>query len=328
MFFLVNMLNHNATGQRSLEDVVGILGHQMRALGHRVIWDPRNEKFLHPSEGINLIVEGFTEHTVRVIADAHAHGCRFVILATEEPSDRGFNQGTQQEMVKRQEIFPEAAKFCEGILHLVPGEHVTRWYSQFAPAAQVELGYADTLVRQSSTVEPTYDFGFYGSLSKRRHRLLRKLANASVGKKEVRVVVDFKEQIERDSIMREARVIVQIRKFDEMGLVSSSRCNTALCLGRPVVAESHLLSKPWDEVVQFVDGDEHAFLNACMMARSYWRGMHAAQFERFREKFTPEFCVGQALKQIGILENKTARVSPCAEAGVVHKMSGSESAAA
>jgi len=110
---------------------------------------------------------------------ARAQGARFLILATEEPTDKGFNHGTQKEMVVRQEIFPEAAKHCDGILHLVPGEHVTRWYSQFAPAAYADLGYARTLIRPD-VIQPEFDFGFYGSLTKRRLKILKKLA-AMVG---------------------------------------------------------------------------------------------------------------------------------------------------
>lgn len=286
-------------GQRSLEDVVGIMGHQLRALGHRAVWDiNKRTHFVAGDSGINIIVEGFTEPIVRIMAEAHAQGARFLILATEEPTSKGFNHGTQPEMVKRQVVFPEAAKFCEGILHLVPGEHVTNWYGQFAPAAYAELGYAPSLVRRNN-VEPDFDFGFYGSLTKRRLKLLKRLANAMGTVKAVKVVSDFKTQDERDTQMRRAKVIVQVRKFEEMGLVSSSRCNTALCLGRPVVAEPHLLSKPWDEVVRFSQTIE-GFIQSAIMVRTAWQGVYATQFEKFKEKMSPEICIGIPLRKIGL----------------------------
>src|SRR6266487_546903 len=183
-----NLLNHNEIGQRSLEDVIGIFGRQLRALGHTAIWDQKNDKFVQ-NGGFNVVVEGFTHQTIGLLANAHAQGCRFLILATEEPtlkdpngsySDpanwKGFNHGTQVEMIQRMFAFPHAAKFCEGILHLVPGEHVKNWYGQFARASYVELGYAPSLERWQGQPEPDYDFGFYGSGTPRRERLLKRLA--------------------------------------------------------------------------------------------------------------------------------------------------------
>lgn len=291
--------NHHTLGQTSLEDVIGIMGHQMRALGHHAVWDTnRRGELLGKGQGINVVVEGFFPKMIELMAKAHEQGARFVILATEEPTPKGFNHGTQIEMVKRQEIFPEAAKYAEGILHLVPGDHVTRWYSQFAPSAYAELGYAPALVRRGD-FEPTFDFGFYGSFTPRRKKLLKRLAMAIGTEKPVKIVSDFKTQTERDALMRQAKVIVQIRKFEEMGLVSSSRCNTALCLGRPVVAEPHDLSAPWDEVVRFSQTIE-GFITACLMVRASWRRTWSDQFDRFKKKMTPELCIGEPLRRIGL----------------------------
>lgn len=290
------MGNHSAQGQRSLEDVIGILGHNLRALGHKAVWDPSNQHLITDG-GYNLIVEGFNDGVVEFVAKWHAQGARFICLATEEPTNFGFNHGTQKEMVLRQADFAKAAPYLDAIWHLVPGQAVTDWYAQYAPSTYVELGYAPTLVRTETQREPAFDFGFYGTLSRRRERLLKKLARLSGKAKAVRVVADFSTQVDRDRAMQEAKVIVQIRKFDAMGLVSSSRCNTALCLGRPVIAEPHDLAKPWDEVVKFARTDDE-FINLAMATRGVWRGTHAGQFYRFKAKFTPQFCVGAALAMI------------------------------
>ena len=302
---LVNMWNHNIIGQRSLEDVVGIFGHQLRTLGHTIAWETNNERFLGPGQGINVIVEGFFPYHVPIIKEAYDRGARFLMLATEEPTDKGFNHGTQAEMVERQNTFPEAAKYFDGILHLVPGDNVTRWYNQFAPAAPIELGYAPSLVR-SSNIVPDYEFGFYGSVTPRRLKIMKKLANKINSQKAIKVVADFKTQIERDEQMQRAKVILQIRKFDEMGLVSSSRCNTALCIGRPVVAEPHLLSHPWDEVVSFASTMDDFFSKA-ILAKAMWKGVHADQMDKFKKRFSPEICVGKALAQIGMTDDSVQR---------------------
>lgn len=297
--------NHNKVGQRSLEDVIGIFGHQLRALGHQAVWDDANDKFVAGDSGINVVVEGFTPGVIACIAQGHAAGARFICLATEEPTPNGFNHGRDAEMVRRQERFPEAAQFFEGILHLVPGAAVTRWYSQFKPAAYVELGHAPSLVRRPDYVEPDYDFGFFGSLSKRRLQILKRLAKRIGSEKAIKIVADFASQADRDRDMRRAKVILQVRKYDEMGLVSSSRCNTALHLGRPVIAEPHLLSEPWDKVVTFSETLE-SFYDQAILTRSIWKGVHAAQMEKFRALMTPEACVGQPLREIGVLSSQRA----------------------
>lgn len=301
--FLVNLWNHNKAGQRSLEDVVGIFGHQLRTFGHEIVWDENNNKWYtlnmpDGSTGYNVVVEGFTPGSVQHLKEGYERGARYICLATEEPTPKGFNWGNQEEMRKRQILFAEAAPYFESILYLVPGKFVHDWYSQFAPSAYVELGYAPTLYRPTWD-EPEFEFGFYGSLSKRRLQILKKLTSRMYNyPKAVRIVADFATQLERDKEMRKCKIILQLRKFESMGLVSSSRCNTALHLGRPVICEPHQLSKPWDEVVTFTNSMEEFFAVA-LVRRSTWKGLWADQFEKFRAKFSPDHCVGRALREVG-----------------------------
>lgn len=307
MRMIVHLWNHNEVGKRSLEDVVGIIGQQLRALGHYVVHDPGNDArapvdggqvlYVAKELGYNLIVEGFTDWSVAMLKGAYDNGARFICIATEEPTPAGFNHGLDREMVQRQAKFQEAAPYLDGIWHLVPGQAVTDWYAQYAPTSYLELGYAPRLVRPDPRITPTYEFGFYGSMSPRRKALLTRLARATGAKNAVRVVMDFKTQEARDAAMREAKVIVQVRKFDQMGLVSSSRCNTALCIGRPVVAEPHELSQGWEDVVKFTRTEEE-FISVALLTRNRWREAHALQFERFKRKFSPEKCVGVALNAV------------------------------
>ncbi len=322
--FLFWLGNHSLTGQRSLEDVIGIFGQQLRALGHEAVWDPKNENFLGRESGINVVVEGFTDASINAIVEGYANGGRFICLATEEPTDKGFNYGKDREMVFRQQNFARVGKYFEAIFHLVPGDHITRFYSQFAPSSYVELGHAPTLERPS-TQEPVYNFGFFGSLTRRREKILRRLARHIGTKNAVRVESSFPTQEERDKAMQESRVIVQVRKYEEMGLVSSSRCNTALHLGRPVVCEPHLLADKWKDVVRFsqfcsecADPQKRLlrqrklsrndfcedcvsiFLNDALITQTMWRSIHNTQFINFRERLTPEYCVGRALKETNL----------------------------
>lgn len=283
--------------------MIGIIGQQLRALGHGAISDANHDAIYRRDQGINIVVEGFTAGSIEVVRRLHEQGARFLYLATEEPTDKGFNHGTQKEMVMRQQTFVEAAKYCEGIICLVPGEHVTRWYGQHAPAAYCELGYAPALVRRDDGREPDFDFGFFGSLSPRRLKLLKKLATRT-GKR-IKITADFPSQDARDADVRRCRVVLQIRKFEEMGLVSSSRCCTSLCLGRPILAEPHAMSKPWDEIVRF-SASEKAFFDDALLAWATWRPLHAGQMTKFKEKLPPEACIGKALDEIGVLQKEAA----------------------
>lgn len=310
MIFVYHLWNHTKSGKRSLEDVISIVGNMQRQLGHTVVWDTENDakveagepaQFIHPSLGYNVIVEGFTHTIIDAIKTPYEGGARFICLATEEPTDKGFNHGTQKEMVLRQQIFPEAMKYFDAILHLVPGKHITDWYGQFCPAAYAELGFAPQMVRPIYNQNPEYDFAFFGSLTDRRLKLLRKLSQYVGSEKAVRVVADFATGQDRDLAVQNAKVVIQVRKFEALGLVSSSRCCTALYNGRPVVAEPHdkALSKPWDEIVKFTD-TEQAFLLNARLARQNWRQMHGEQFVRFMTRLSPQAAVGNAMDTLNL----------------------------
>ena len=297
-----NCFNHSGLGTASIEDVIEIVGKQLRALGHTVDWD--NDYYLQAELGVNLIFESFDENSVAELKRARGEGCRFVIIATEEPTEKGFNYGATLHLQKRQEIFPRAAELCDGILHLVPGEHITRWYGQYAPTAQAELGYSPGVMKADLNPNPRWDFGFFGGVTRRREKIINKLAKIGG----VRLEAMFRTPEERDAAMQDAKVIVQIRGREEMGLVSSSRCVTSLSLGRPVVAEPHELSKPWDEVVRFARSLDEFYALAAL-TRSAWRGVYADQLAKFKQKLSPEFCVGEPLRKIGVLDREGGRAA-------------------
>lgn len=299
MKFLVNMCNHSQIGQRSLEDPVGIMIHQLRALGHDAEWRTANDQLVTGPGHYNVMVEGFTQAAIDFIKHYHAQGARFIILATEEPTPKGFNHGIDPEMRLRQKNFPEAAQYADAIWYLVPGKFTHDWYNQCKPAHYVELGYAPSLVRFDNTQQPKYEFGFYGSLTRRRMQILKRLAKKTRKETAVRLMGDFRTQQERDATMRQAKVIILVRKFEKMGLVSSSRCNTALSIGRPVLGEPHDLSEEWEGIVRFSDSLESFYSEALLYAAA-WKGLHATQFERFRDKLSPDLCIGRALRATGI----------------------------
>lgn len=300
MIFRFNVFNHCDDGRRCIEDLTTIMSAQLMALGH----DARSsdDGFMTGDDLINVLYESFAdEGTIPTIAAAHADGARFLYIATEEPTDAGcFNGRLDNAMDARMAAFPEAAHYAEGILHLTPGVKVTDWYSRHAPSAYAEIGYASSLVHENSGDEvPRYTFGFYGQMTPRREWIFGRLADIS-GYEVVSLPFITYSSAERDAAMRDVRVILQVRAHDSMPIVSSSRCATALHLGRPVVGEPHGAPGPWGGIVH-LSSTLDDFYNDAMIASAEWQEMHVNQLARFAATLTPEVCLGEPLHRIGIL---------------------------
>ncbi len=82
-------------------------------------------------------------------------------------------------------------------------------------------------------------------------------------------------------------------------MVSSTRCAASLYFGRPVVAEPHPLDAPWNRVVTFAKSVDQ-FYEQAISATLYWNELHRHQLDRFERVLTPEVCIGEPLKRIGI----------------------------
>ncbi len=295
MKFRFTTFNHCLAGRRALDDMAQIVGLQLAALGHDVEWS-EDANFIR--DGFNIVFESFADSrhpALPAIASARNAGCRFLYIATEKPGREAFNDAPDQGMKDRQRVFPEAARFAEGILHFVDGVDVMAWYGRFRPAAFLELGHAPALMRLDGNAEPTHDFGFFGKSTPRRVAMLDKLRKYG----SLVAVHDFIPRARRDAMMRQAKVIVQIREYDTTRLCSSSRCATALSLGRPVVAEPHDASDAWRRTVTFSDTEE-GFYDCAAANVTNWRGLYERQLRSFETILSPECCVEQPLQQIGV----------------------------
>jgi hypothetical protein len=299
MNFHFSNFNHCPMGKIAIQDIVAILGHQLLALGHGVHWPNGSGDFTVDENTVNVVLESFAEPGyLDALVNAHARGARFLCVATEQPTPLGFNYGTAYGMVERQNVFPAAARCFDGILHLVAGDEVTSWYASLAPAAHVELGYAPSLENISHGLrsELKYDFGFYGQMTHRRRRILDQLEE--VGSVLVEDRLELQRE-ERDELMRQARVIVTIRASDDVSYVSSTRCVTALAIGRPVVGEPHASAGIWGRIVH-LSKSQNDFYDDAWSVANVWRTEWNAQRDRLMNLLPPRACLGQALEKIDL----------------------------
>lgn len=301
-WFNFNTFNHCPQGRIIVQDITRTMGCQMEALGHKVT---HCDGFISGNLGINVLLESFADpaDTLPKIQEAHHFGCRFIYVATEEPSPTGFNHGLDPAMIDRQNIYSEAMRYSLGTLHLIPGQHVTDWYKLHGPAAYAELGWSPGLVDPVQFVHggPDYDIGFFGKMTWRRGQILDKLRAMGLSVL-VFDTLDVPQQ-KRDIIMRTCKVIVGIRGNEEWTTVSSTRCVAALAMGRPIIMEPHPTPDPWDKIVHFAPSMDMFYDDvrlACRISADARRQMRGVQLHRFRELLTPERCIGNALREIGI----------------------------
>lgn len=291
--FQFTTLNLTGLGRLGMGDIISNIAEQMRALGHEVIWN--DDGFAIGDDVYVLIFESFFSVHIDALRQAHAEGAKIIIIATEKPGELGFNSGLTEELIVRQKNFAEATKYACAIWVTIP-EWIP-WYCKFRlPTAEVALGYAPGLVRSPEVGEIDHDFGFFGSMTPRRIKVLERLAREKVGDRRALVrYVQFESAEARDMQMARCKVIVQISHHEKMQILSGSRCCTALHIGRPVFAEHHAECGPWKDIIEFAHPDVFAQKAIQMLPR--WREAFAEQFAKFKEIMPPEKCVGRTIKE-------------------------------
>lgn len=296
--FRFNLFNHSPVGRESVEDIIDPIAAQMLDLGHDA---HRDDSCFLPPPVVNVMVEGFNAEINALIAAARAQeGIRLVIIATERPSTHGFNNQTKGEMVTRQVHFPAAAAQADALWPLVP-EAVEWMQRHHKRVAHLELGYsARRIIPQVGPAE--YDFGFFGSLTPRRQGVLQDLVRRGhrvfvtgprIGKGGQ---LELPSREERNELMQRCKIILQLKPADNWQIISSSRCNTAINLGRAVVAEPHNSNSAWKRIVRF-SSTPFNFVKTAEKALEDYEGEWVRQFCRFKEILPPAACVGKVIEE-------------------------------
>lgn len=93
MRFIFNLFNHSDIGKQSLIDPMNNIGRMLEDLGHTIEWC--DTAMLNAPDTINLVFDGFHHTQVEFFRSFAAQGGKFVIIATEEPTEKGFNHGAK-----------------------------------------------------------------------------------------------------------------------------------------------------------------------------------------------------------------------------------------
>jgi hypothetical protein len=290
MPLLFNFAPYNPTG-----DIIAALAAQLSDLGHRHI---RHWGFL-PPPAVNLVLEAFDDNSIAELMRQKANGNILVCVATEMATCATkfgilWNYLIEEEYWRERSVkFVEALPQFDAVWCLVSGTAATlkRWHPK---AFDIELGYSPRLM-QKTAQEPAYDFAFFGSRSPRREGIIGEFRRAGYS---VLTVWDRRAADQRDQILRQARVVLDIRHNEYSPVISTSRIGTALHVGRPVVVEMFGRRTPqraWLKLIAAAEPD--GFLARAMAVLADWQQEHAAQTARFR-RLTAARCLGRAVKAL------------------------------
>lgn len=285
--------NHSPRGISTLLDIVDALAGQMMDLGYAA---HRHDDGLRTApDYVNVVVEGFTPQTAARLDGSRSRGIRFILIMTEKPGRRAFNDVESPEMVRRQKCAVSVIKEAEAVWCLIPG--VSEWVRRFnANAVDVELGWSATRDRLFwSTGEPVGDFAFFGSLTRRRQQIIARIrrSGATVWTGNGDGLGSLRQ---RNFTASQARVILGIHPIPRWASVSNSRFATALSLGRPVICEPPRGATPWSDVGVFCHSAA-TFVEEAIDLLPRWQDARNAQVAKFRELFSPARCVGEAIRR-------------------------------
>ncbi len=289
--FCWSLNNHAEPGLSTLYDIVDAIGGQMLDLGYQGFNSPT--RLMNPPV-VNVMIEGFDEPYVEKFRRLKEIGAKVVVIMTERAGKPGWNDYKVPHMVVRQDMFMKIAPMATAIWCLVPG--MAEWCRQFNPnSIDLELGHSPTRERlQHIAHVPLHDFAFFGSMTPRRAEIIGRF-----NRRGFRVLTEannksFLPPRERDELAVKAKVILGIDPWPRWRLISNSRIATALTLGRPVLCEPPRIKTPWSEAGVFA---RSSFVDEAIAMLPKWQEHRDRQVAKFRELFSPERCVGEAIRR-------------------------------
>lgn len=321
--FHFSLFQHSKLGKATLEDVVDTLIWMIVDLGHTVSrFDGVDKGFLVGDNCYNIVFESFGEQSGPSTARQIDAGAKVICIVTENPTRNTWNNIKTGFYAERWGHFKRLAPRFHALWCLVPGAADKLRYMN-RNGVDIELGYSAIREKKfldipavqafnNSGTKPLYDFGFFGGLTERRRRtfdrmreqgcnihMLSKGITAEFLKDfDAALMADYVDPAKRNGAMLNCKVILHPAAHHKWGIVSNSRCVTALHLGKPVVCEPTMPSI-WQKIVAFSSGFDQPFIDLCKDVLNRWEQEREEQLARFRELLPSCVAIGHAMSALG-----------------------------
>lgn len=234
MHFHLQLANHYFAGLYRIDDIISPIVWGLRALGHNVTSGILPNLPAWPSAV--LIQEFFDREgsAEEVLAWRLGPGARkcLGLLCTEDLND-SLVMGDPR-WPRRRESLLRILPHCDFVWTIIPGGYEA--YVATDRLAFIDYGYVEALRRDGwPAARRDIDVLFYATINDRRRRLYEALEKQGL---RVAATRGYLPDYVRFNLMSRARIVLDVRRGDDVRFTSPSRIAAALQVGSTVVSET------------------------------------------------------------------------------------------
>ncbi len=238
MHFHLQLANHYFGGLYLIEDIVTPIVWGLRALGHRVTMGifpnlPERPSVVLALEFFNR--DNVTDDYLRWRAETGSRFC-MGLICTEDIDDKLVMEKPEHPH-RRQNLIRVLPHF-DFVWPLVPCD-----YGRYVEADRLsflDFGYIEALRRDVPAGPRDIDVLLYGSVNDRRRKVIDELKRRGLT---VAATRGWLPDYMRDALIGRAKVVLDLKRGDEVKYTSPSRICTALHMGATVISERFDVSR-------------------------------------------------------------------------------------
>jgi hypothetical protein len=234
MHFHLQLANHYFAGLYRIDDIVSPLVWGLRALGHRVTSGILPDLPSWPSAVILLEYfdrDGAIEEILNWKLGAGARKC-LGLVCTEDLTDALVMEDPR--FPRRRDNLLRLLPHCDFVWTIIPGGYEA--YVASERLAFIDYGYVEALRRDGwPAAARDIDVLFYATINDRRRRLYEALEKQGL---RVAATRGYLPDYVRYNLMSRSRIVLDVRRSDDVRFTSPSRIAAALQVGSTVVSET------------------------------------------------------------------------------------------